>query len=176
MSKYDETNINNLNNEIVEHETVSDLEVATSIMKKVRFIKSLIEENSRVANLEISKIKEWEDSENRDLMDKMNRYENVLIEYFKQELEKNPKFKLSTPYGKVTKRANTKWIYDEDEIVQYLEENNITNLIMINKSIKKSEIKKLYPSGVDIETGEVISGITILNENSYSIKTQQEEI
>lgn len=170
MNRYDGTIINNLTNEIVEHETVSDLEVATSVMKKVRFLKNLIEENSRVANLEIYKIKEWEDSENRDLIDKMKHYENILIEYFKQEIEKNPKFKLSTPYGKVTKRANTKWIYDEDEIVQYLEENNITSLITINKSIKKAEIKKLYPNGVDIETGEVISGITILNENSYSIK------
>ena len=88
MNKYDEININNLNDEIVEHETVSDLEVATSIMKKVRFIKNLTEENSRVANLEIYKIKEWEDSENRDLMEKMKHYENILIEYFKQELEK----------------------------------------------------------------------------------------
>lgn len=172
MNRYDGTIINNLTNEIVEHETVSDLEVTTSVMKKVRFLKNLIEENSKVANLEISKIKEWEDSENRYLTDKMKHYENILIEYFKQEVEKNPKFKLSTPYGKVTKRANTKWIYDEYEIVQYLEENNITNLITINKSIKKAEIKKLYPNGVDIETGEVISGITILNENNYSIKTQ----
>ncbi len=172
MNRYDGTIINNLTNEIVEHETVSDLEVTTSVMKKVRFLKNLIEENSKVANLEISKIKEWEDSENRYLTDKMKHYENILIEYFKQEVEKNPKLKLSTPYGKVTKRANTKWIYDEYEIVQYLEENNITNLITINKSIKKAEIKKLYPNGVDIETGEVISGITILNENNYSIKTQ----
>lgn len=170
MNKYNDSIINSINNETIEHETISDLEIATSIMKKVRFIKNLIEENSKVANLEISKIKEWEDSENRVLIEKMSHYENILIEYFKQELEKNPKFKLSTPYGKVTKRANTKWIYDEEEILQYLEENNITNLINISKSIKKSELKKLYPNGIDIETGEVISVITILNENNYSIK------
>ena len=170
MNKYNDSIINSINNEIIEHETVNDLEVATSLMKKIKFLKNLIEENSRVANLEISKIREWEDSENRELIQKMSHYENILIEYFKQELEKNPKFKLSTPYGKVTKRANTKWIYDEEEILQYLEENNVTNLINISKSIKKSELKKLYPNGIDIETGEVISGITILNENNYSIK------
>lgn len=170
MNKYNDSILNEINNEIIEPETINDLEIATSIMKKVRFIKNLIEENSKVANLEISKIKEWEDSENRVLIEKMSHYENILIEYFKQELEKNPKFKLSTPYGKVTKRANTKWIYDEEEILQYLEENNITNLINISKSIKKSELKKLYPNGIDIETGEVISGITIVNENNYSVK------
>lgn len=170
MNKYNDSVINSINDEILEHETIRDLEVATSIMKKVSFLKNLIEENSRIANLEILKIKEWEDSENKDLKEKMSYYENLLIEYFKQELEKNPKFKLSTPYGKVTKRANTKWIYDEDEIVQYLEENNITNLITISKSIKKSELKKIYPNGIDTETGEVISGITILNENNYTIK------
>ncbi len=170
MNKYDDSIINEINNEMVEQEIISDLEVATSIMKKVRFLKNIIEENSKVANLEISKIREWEDSENRELIEKMKNYENILIEYFKQELEKNPKFKLSTPYGKVTKRANTKWIYDENEIVQYLEENNITNLITINKSIKKSELKKMYPNGIDTETGEVISGVTILNENNYTIK------
>lgn len=170
MNKYNDSILNEINNEIIEPETINDLEIATSIMKKVRFLKNLIVENSKVANLEISKIKEWEDSENRVLIEKMSHYENILIEYFKQELEKNPKFKLSTPYGKVIKRANTKWIYDEEEILQYLEENNITNLINISKSIKKSELKKLYPNGIDIETGEVISGIRILNENNYSIK------
>lgn len=72
MNKYDNSVVNIINNETVEQETISDLEVVTSIMKKVRFLKNIIEENSRVENLEISKIREWEDSENREL-----------IEYFK---------------------------------------------------------------------------------------------
>ena len=44
------------------------------------------------------------------------------------------------------------------------------DLINIEKSIKKNDIKKSFPEGIDKSTGQVIDGITISEEVNYNIK------
>ena len=44
------------------------------------------------------------------------------------------------------------------------------DMINIEKSIKKNDIKKAFPEGIDKSTGQVIDGITIVEDVNYNIK------
>ena len=171
MNLYEENIINEiLEEKIDEGLEVTDNEIATSIMKRLKYVNMLKEENTAIADKEIQKIKLWQDEVNSELDQKIKYYEEVLLEFFKQQQELNPKYKLDTPYGKVTKRKSKKWRYDEESIIEFLEENMYIDLINIEKSIKKNDIKKSFPEGIDKSTGQVIDGITISEEVNYNIK------
>ena len=171
MNLYEENIINEiLEEKIDEGLEVTDNEIATSIMKRLKYVNMLKEENTAIADKEIQKIKLWKDEANSELDKKIKYYEEVLLEFFKQQQELNPKYKLDTPYGKVTKRKSKKWSYDEEAIIEFLEENMYIDMINIEKSIKKNDIKKAFPEGIDKSTGQVIDGISIVDEVNYNIK------
>lgn len=171
MNLYEENIINEiLEEKIDEGLEVTDNEIATSIMKRLKYVNMLKEENTAIADKEIQKIKLWQDEANSELDKKIKYYEEVLLEFFKQQQELNPKYKLDTPYGKVTKRKSKKWSYDEEAIIEFLEENMYIDMINIEKSIKKNDIKKAFPEGIDKSTGQVIDGISIVDEVNYNIK------
>lgn len=171
MNLYEENIINEiLEEKIDEGLEVTDNEIATSIMKRLKYVNMLKEENTVIAEKEIQKIKLWQDEANSELDKKIKYYEEVLLEFFKQQQELNPKYKLDTPYGKVTKRKSKKWSYDQESIIEFLEENMYIDMINIEKSIKKNDIKKAFPEGIDKSTGQVIDGISIVDEVNYNIK------
>lgn len=171
MNLYEQDLINEVLEENLEEGLeVTDNEIATSIMKRLKYVNMLKEENTSIAEKEIQKIRAWEDEVNSELDQKVKYYEEVLIEFYKKQQELNPKYKLDTPYGKVTKRKSKKWSYDEEAIIEFLEENMYIDMINIEKSIKKNDIKKAFPEGIDTSSGQVIDGITITEETNYNIK------
>ena len=171
MNLYEQDLINEVLEENLEEGLeVTDNEIATSIMKRLKYVNMLKEENTAIAEKEIQKIRAWEDEVNSDLDQKVKYYEEVLIEFYKKQQELNPKYKLDTPYGKITKRKSKKWSYDEEAIIEFLEENMYIDMINIEKSIKKNDIKKAFPEGIDTSSGQVIDGITITEETNYNIK------
>lgn len=171
MNLYEQDLINEVLEENLEEGLeVTDNEIATSIMKRLKYVNMLKEENTAIAEKEIQKIRAWQDEVNSDLDQKVKYYEEVLIEFYKKQQELNPKYKLDTPYGKVTKRKSKKWSYDEEAIIEFLEENMYIDMINIEKSIKKNDIKKAFPEGIDASSGQVIDGITITEETNYNIK------
>ena len=171
MNLYEQDLINEVLEENLEEGLeVTDNEIATSIMKRLKYVNMLKEENTAIAEKEIQKIRAWEYEVNSELDQKVKYYEEVLIEFYKKQQEINPKYKLDTPYGKVTKRKSKKWSYDEEAIIEFLEENMYIDMINIEKSIKKNDIKKAFPEGIDTSSGQVIDGITITEETNYNIK------
>ena len=171
MNLYEQDLINEVLEENLEEGLeVTDNEIATSIMKRLKYVNMLKDENTAIAEKEIQKIRAWQDDVNSELDQKVKYYEEVLIEFYKKQQELNPKYKLDTPYGKVTKRKSKKWSYDEEAIIEFLEENMYIDMINIEKSIKKNDIKKAFPEGIDASSGQVIDGITITEETNYNIK------
>ena len=147
MNLYEQDVLNEVLEENIEQGLeVTDNEIATSIMKRLKYVNMLKEDQ------------------------KIKYYEEVLLEFYKKQQEINPKYKLDTPYGKVTKRKSKKWSYDEESIIEFLEENMYIDTINIEKSIKKNDIKKAFPEGIDKSTGQVIEGITIVEDVNYNIK------
>ena len=151
---------------------IENLEGATWAFRKLRAIESKEVEIKAVAEEEINRVNSWKEKE-LDQYAKDKEYFNYLLEeYYRAEKAKDKKFKLSTPYGKVTARKSKKWIYeDEENLLEYLKGNE-PSCIRVKEEINKTEVKKLFKDGVNQETGEILPFVRIEEEESISVKVE----
>lgn len=166
--------MNTLQEQILQEEreefTINNLEGATWAFRKLRAIKAKEDELKKVADEEIAKVKTWLENELKTTQGDREYFEGLLTEYYKTEKDKDSKFKLSTPYGKISSRTTDKYYYeDEEEIKNYCSENGL-NCIKIKKELDKNAFKKLCKGGVNLETGEVVPGVRVEKETSISVK------
>lgn len=155
---------------------VTDLKSAIWCMEKIGDIDREINNKSKVVLDEIAlleekirKNKEWLAGETKDLESSRIYFESLLIEHYREEKEKNKKFKLSTPYGTLVVKKLKKWNYiSEEDIKNYLAEND-KDLLNVKVEINKVDLKKKFPNGINTETGEILPGIEIKEEESISI-------
>lgn len=151
---------------------VTDLQGATWALRKLRALNEKIDEINTLAVEEISRINEWAEKEVKSLNDDKEYFEGLLSAYYIEERTKDKKFKLSTPYGKVTSRKTSKYIYeDEQAIMDYCNMNEI-DVIRVKEELDKTSFKKLCKDGVNQETGEVIPGVRVEVVESVSVKTE----
>ncbi len=150
--------------------TINNLEGATWAFRKLRAIKAKEDEFKKVADEEINKVQAWLESELKATQSDKEYFEGLLTTYYKSEREKDSKFKLSTPYGKVSSRTTDKYYYeDEEEIKDYCNTNNL-DCIKVKEELDKTAFKKLCKGGINIETGEVVPGVRVEKETSISVK------
>lgn len=150
---------------------IENLEGATWAFRKLRAIEDKEAEIKAVAEEEINRISVWKEKE-LDQYSKDKEYFNYLLEeYYREEKAKDKKFKLSTPYGKVSSRKTSKWNYDEEALKDYIRSNDLP-FIRVKEEIDKAGIKKCFKDGIDAETGEIIPGITIEEVESISVKVE----
>lgn len=153
---------------------IENLEAANWAFRKLAAIERKRGEIKELADKETERIKEWQEQEEKGLNNSKEFFEGLLTEYFIRQREVDPKFKISTPYGKVSSRKQQpKWNYDNDKVLNWLKEND-TELIRIKEEINKVELKKKYQivgNEVVTEDGEIVEGITIENRpDSINIK------
>ncbi|WP_242957671.1 host-nuclease inhibitor Gam family protein, partial [Clostridium cochlearium] len=149
---------------------ITNIDEANWAFRKIRALKEEVKETNLLADKEIERINSWREKETKASIDNIEYFEGLLTEYYMKLRNENPKAKLNTPYGKVTSRKSKKynWI-NEEELLKYLKENN-TELIRVKEEINKIEFKKVYKNGVNEETGEVLPGIEIKEEETISVK------
>ena len=94
--------------EVKEEFKVIDLQSATWVLRKLRAVNEKMNEINTIAVEEISRINEWAEKEVKSLNDDKEYFEGLLSAYYIEERAKDKKFKLSTPYGKVTSRKTSK--------------------------------------------------------------------
>lgn len=153
---------------------ITNLDSANWALRKLKAIQEKEGEIKELTEREIERINNWAKSELDSLGANTNFFEGLLMEYFVSEKEKDPKFKISTPYGKVSSRkSQPKWNYEDDRVLKWLKEND-KELIRIKEEINKAELKKKYRvmnGQVVTEDGEIIEGITVIEQpDSISIK------
>lgn len=143
---------------------INDLDGANWAFRK---LKAILEKENEIKGLmqkEIERIQNWAKDELDKLENSTQFFEGLLTEYFIAEKEKDPKFKISTPYGKVSSRKQQpKWNYDNDKVIEWLKENNM-DLVRVKHEPDKVAIKKTYKvagTNVVTEDGEIVEGITI---------------
>ena len=158
--------------EVKEEFKVTDLQEATWALRKLRALNEKIDEINAIAVEEISRINEWAEKEVKSLNYDKEYFERLLSAYYVEERAKDKKFKLSTPYGKVTSRKTTKYIYeDEQAIMDYCNTNEI-DVIRVKEELDNTVFKKLCKDGVNQETGEVVPGVRVEVVESISIKAE----
>lgn len=143
---------------------ITNLESANWALRKLAAINAKEKEINDLKEKEISRIENWAQDELKKLAESKQFFEGLLTEYFMRERKKDPKFKISTPYGKVTARKQLpKWHYDEDKLIKWLLQND-KDLLRVKYEPDKNEIKKKYKvvgPVVVSEDGEIVEGITI---------------
>ena len=143
---------------------IQDLDSANWAFRKLAAIEKKRKEIKTLADNEIERIRNWQKQEEEGLNNSKEFFEGLLTEYFVRQKEVDPKFKISTPYGKVSSRKQQpKWNYEDEKVLNWLKEND-TELIRIKEEVNKAELKKKYKivgNTVVTEDGEIIEGITI---------------
>lgn len=158
--------------EVREAFAINDLQGATWAFRKLRAIEEKQRELTSIAIEEKNRIDEWLSKESKSLDDDKAYFEGLLSAYYIEERAKDKKFKLTTPYGKVTSRKTEKYIYeDEQAIMDYCNMNEL-DVIRIKEELDKSAFKKICKGGVNQETGEVVPGVRVETVESISVKAE----
>lgn len=164
-----------LRNEFVEQEEfkINDLQGASWAFRKLREIEKKEAEIKAVAEQEKALIDRWFVAETEGLRSDREYFEGLLKEYYLTNKREDKRFKLSTPYGKVSSRKTKKWNYeDEDQLKEYLKANDIA-AIKVKEDIDKAALKKIFKNGVNEETGEVLPFVSIEEVESISVKIEE---
>ncbi|AJA42626.1 hypothetical protein phiCT9441A_13 (endogenous virus) [Clostridium phage phiCT9441A] len=152
---------------------ITNIDEANWAFRKIRALQEEVRETNLLAYKEKERIENWREKEIKTSMDNIEYFQGILTEYYMKLRSENPKAKLNTPYGKVTSRKSKKWNYqNEEEILKYLKENEYSDLIKVKEDINKAELKKMFKDGVNKETGEVLPGLEIKEEESISVKVE----
>lgn len=137
-----------------------------SIFKEMIDVKDEIEKYKRIADNERERIRTWEEAYTEGLKNKWVFLENKILSKFKEDFERDPKTKINTPYGKITKRTTTKYFYEKTdaEIIEQLKDIK-PELVKttVEESYNKADLKKVAEvteSGAVCIDGEIIDGIT----------------
>ena len=150
---------------------VKDLQSATWVFRRLREIEEKVNEITAVAIEEKERINDWLFNETKALQQDKEYFEGLLSAYYIQERAKNKRFKLSTPYGKVTIRKSKKWNYDDEVVKEYIKAENLP-YIRIKEELDKTSLKKEFKDGINPITGEIVPGITIEETESITIKAE----
>ena len=164
-----------LQNDLVEQREgfkIENLEGATWAVRKLRAIENKEAEIKVIAEEEINRVNAWKEKELEQYAKDKEYFSYLLEEFYRAEKAKDKKFKLSTPYGKVTARKSSKWNYENEEaLVKYLKDNK-PELVRVKEEVNKTELKKVFKNGVDKETGEVLPFVTIEETETITVKVE----
>lgn len=162
-----------LENTLVEEKEnfkIDSFEKAVWAFKKIKAIVAKEIEIKNIAEKEMAPIIKWRDEELAQYKKDKEYFNYLLEEYYRSERSKDSKFKLSTPYGKVTSSTRETYFYDDEEaIIKYCTENNI-EAVREKRELDKNTFKKLLPGGINLKTGEVVPGIRVEEVTNVSIK------
>lgn len=151
---------------------VESLESATWCFRKLRAIAAKKAEIEAVAAEEVARIEAWKQEQLKQYKSDTEFFEGCISAYYLEERAKDKKFKLSTPYGKVSCRKSSKWIYeDEQALIDYCNVNEI-DAIRVKEELDKANLKKICKNGVNQETGELLPGLRIEETETITVKAE----
>lgn len=143
---------------------ITNLESANWAFRKLKAIAEKEREIDELVEKEIERIKSWASKDKEQLDNSRKFFESLLEEYYREQREVDPKFRISTPYGRVSsRRQQPKWNYNDRELLDWLKENQ-PELIRVKEEPNKVEIRKAFKvagENVVTEDGEIVEGITI---------------
>lgn len=173
MNALQQYEINDLE-EVIEHKerfTIDGIDGVNWALRKLAAIQAEMDEAKQLATNEIERINDWLKTETNKSQQSIEFFEGLLTEYaVKQRITDDKYTKTSTPYGAVRfKKNREKWVYDDNELVESLKENELTELIRIKEEPDKVQLKKAVSvidgKIVDSNTGAILKGVSVLPQS-----------
>ena len=146
------------------------------MFKELMDLKDDLEEKQRTAENERERINRWEEAYTEPLKSRISFIETQIKNKYQQELAENPKAKVNTPWGKVSKRTTTTYDYgDEKELIATVKDI-APELIKVKteESLNKVEFKKMAQvteTGRVCLFGEIVDGVKAEKTTSYKVET-----
>ena len=146
---------------------IQDKGQAQWALRKISALQAQIDENKALAEKEIQRVKEWEESENKAHVDSIGYFTALLQEYMLKEKENDPGLKsIKLPHGTIrTKKQQPEYIRDDAQLIKWAKKEKRTDLIKVKESLNWADLKKeiINQDGVAVNksTGEVIEHIEI---------------
>lgn len=152
---------------------VTNAQSANWVFRKIKAINTKLKETDDMYDEEILRMKTWKDKQTKKYEELKAFFDGLITEHVMEEKNKDPKYKLSTPYGSAyVKTSPEKWVYDEEAVLKWLDKNK-KDLIHIEKTIKKKDLKEyaavINGKAIDINTGEEIAGVTIIDGEKIAV-------
>lgn len=117
---------------------------------------------------------EWLESENSKLDERIDYFESLLNEFMNTNLQDNPKFKFSSPYGRLSTRKSKNWTYDDAKLIErYKNTDVVKETFKLNKTVLKKHLKVVNGKAIDIDTGEVVDGVSVEEKKKITIKVEE---
>lgn len=161
---------------------IDDLDTANWAFEKIAVITKKQAEINQLAEKKIQQIKDWQDAENKIYENDKAGLEYMLTEYYRINKEKDKKFRLSTPLGKVTSRKGSTSIKyrDESKVLEQLKERGLNDFIRIKEEINKKDLSKAFhvtENGkvIDVNGEEIEGAYAEESPTSYTVKIVEPE-
>lgn len=126
---------------------------------------------------EIERLKSWLELEQEKIEKRKAFLSQHLDAYLYQLRLDNPKAKIDTPYGTVTTRKSpAKFVYEDDKVIKFLHDADMTDFIRVKEEIDKTPLKKVLTvkdGRAYTEAGEEVDGIVVEDaKDVLSIKVE----
>ena len=96
-----------------------------------------------------------------------------LDEFMSDNLAENPKFKFKSPYGRISVLHSKKWSYDDEKLIKRYKDTDFVKIeYKLNKKDLKKSIEIVNGKPISKDTGEIVDGITITEEEKINIKAE----
>lgn len=142
-------------------------------LKEIKKNNDQADERITYAKLEILRLQSFIKNTEIERDDANSFLEGRLEDYLLERRQEDPKFKLKTATATVGTRKSTSWKYDDEEVLNFLKENKLTDFIRVKEEVNKADLKKcLVIKGDKVVTddGEVVPGIKVEARESLNIR------
>lgn len=147
---------------------ISTREQAGFFIRKLQEARAEAEKINATADQEIlrlsASVNNWREKELSKCNNVEGYFTTLLQDFAEKELEGSDKKSLKLPFGTLAfKSQQDKYEYDDKALVEYLKQNNITELIRIKEEPNKVELKKNadVQNGKLVYKGKEVAGVTV---------------
>lgn len=157
--------IENMESEERQSFKVHDIDSANWCFRKLSALAKSKTDFEVLAEHEHKRIDAWLKRECESIKNTTEFFEKCIEDYLVEQKALDPKFKISTPYGKAsTRKQQPKFTYDDEKVLSSLKQLGLYEYVRTKEEVNKAELKKNINIIGNVATnahGEVIEGITI---------------
>ena len=148
-------------------------------LRQINKLKQQKEEINEFVDQEIERqlrlYQEYREDRMRPLDDQIAFYENALKTFAMNEYAETNKKTIKLPNGTLAiKKQQPKYVYNDEQVLEFLQENNYKDYIRTKAEVNKKDLKKnaiVNNNNELIIDGKVVPGVTVIpQEDKFEVK------
>lgn len=145
---------------------ITDDSGATWAMRRLAQLERQAETYNQIHEREIERIEQWLSQVKAPLERNASYFRSLLADYARRERLENNRKTITLPHGKVaTRPATDKWEIDAEQLLAFLKDSELTDLIKVKEEPSLSALKQYLTVTDDLKVltpaGEIVPHIRI---------------